>query len=354
MPAILPRLRDRFLSRSDVRARLGRFPIGRQVADRHARRLFELVAGFAQSQMLAAALELGLFDRLADGPAGRAAIDAQLNLERRGADALVQALLAMALIERRGERLALTIDGWVVATDPGLQAMIRHNRLLYADLGDPVAMLRHPGSGKLGAFWPYEDAAAGDAPGYSELMTRSLAMVSDAALAATDFSRFAHVMDVGGGEGMFLERVAGISEAQLTLVERPAVLARARARLERQDLARRISLVAATPEASYPGGADAICFLRVLHDHDDDSAVQLLTGAAKALARDGTVIIAEPVALAPPDPQAAYFAAYFAAMGSGRLRSRNDLRKLLRQAELVPIRGGSRSMLCNVMLARHR
>ncbi len=353
MSGFLSRLRDRLTSSSDARARLARLPFGQRIADAHAKRLFGIVAGFAQSQMLAAALELGVFDTLASGPVAEAKVRAALDLDPRGAEALIAALLAMMLVERRGDALALTIDGWVVATDPGLRAMIRHNHLLYQDLADPVAMLREPGAGRLAQFWPYR-AGGGDAHGYSGLMADSLGMVADVAIDAVDFTRFDHVMDVGGGDGSFVARLAKLGEMRLTLVDLPAVIERARAKLAHEGLGDRVALHPASADGELPGGADAITLIRVLHDHDDESALRLLRGVARALPPNGRVIIAEPVAHTPPDPQAVYFAAYFAAMGSGRLRSMGEFRDLIGAAGLAIERGGTRSLLCNVMIARHQ
>jgi demethylspheroidene O-methyltransferase len=343
------RLRDRWLSKPEVRARLGRLPIGRAIADRHAQRLFAIVAGFAQSQMLAAGVELGLFERLAGGPLSRPRLREALALPERGFDALIQALVATGLIEERRSGLALTIDGWVVATDPGLTAMIAHNALLYRDLADPGAMLRRPGEGALAAFWPYRNGQ-GAAAGYSDLMAQSSAMVADALLATVDFARFDCVMDIGGGDGSFLARIAPITSARLVLVDLPDVIARARDRLAPAES--RIEFFAVSEGAPLPTGADAVTFLRVLHDHDDAGATALLAAARAALAPGGRAIIAEPVARPAPDPQAAYFAAYFAAMGSGKLRTRNDLVALLKRSGLAEVRGGQSTLLCDVILAR--
>lgn len=344
-------LRDRWLARPAVRAKLGRMPVGRHVADAHARRLFGLVAGFAQSQMLAAALDLGIFERLTNGPMSETALADALALDPRGFAAIVQALRAMTLIESRpGGRIALTIDGLVVATDPGIAAMVDHNRLLYADLTDPVAMLRAPGSGRIAGFWPY-GGSTGDPTRYAALMAVSQNLVVGALLDAVDFSRFNHVMDVGGGDGSALAAIADrYAPRQLTLVDLPDVLKRARNRLASSHPA--IAMAPAGPALALPAGADAITLVRVLHDHDDGSARALLRKAADALGSGGTLIIAEPVAHQGNDPQAAYFAAYFAAMGSGRLRSRRQIVGLIEEAGLRHRpRRGTRSFLADVIVA---
>ena len=333
----LSRWRDRWLGTASVRSAIGRLPIGRRIADRHARRLFGTVAGFVASQMLAAGVELGVFTLLHEAARERGQWPALFDLSPDAAAALIQALIATGLVEERpGGRVGLTIDGLVVATDPGLRAMIAHNRRLYADLADPVAMLRGGGPGEVARFWPY--AGGGGAPDdYAALMAVSQELVADALFADMDFGGARHVMDIGGGDGRFLATLAERYAApKLTLVDLPAVVPTARRSLRRQGLEKRIEVVAADPGAPLPGGADMITMIRTLHDQSDSAAGALIAAAARAVMPGGRVIVAEPMARAGRDPQTAYFAAYFAAMRSGRLRTAGEIRTMLRQAGLVP------------------
>ena len=83
-----------------------------------------------------------------------------------------------------------------------------------------------------------------------------------------------------------------------------------------------------------PHGADAASFVRVLHDHDDEAVRQMLAAAHAALAPDGTLLVAEPMAGAPGAEAmgAAYFGLYLRAMGSGQPRHPDRLRALLEEA----------------------
>ncbi len=325
------------LASAAVRERLAVVPIGRQVAARHADRLFGAVAGFAHSQMLAAALELGVFERLRGGPVGRGALLDSLGLPDNSARALVQALMALRLVEAwRGDRLGLSIDGLVVATDEGIATMIRHNHLLYRDLADPLAMLRVPGSGAVGAFWPYA-GQDGDATAYSAVMAASQTFVGESVANAHDFGRYDAVLDIGGGDGSFVALLARRWPAvRLGLVELPAVVPIARAKLAEAGVERVSVHERAGRCDPLPGGYDAITLVRVLHDQDDDAAVILFSRAREALGAGGMVVVAEPMARRGRDPQTAYFTAYFVAMGSGRIRSAEAIRRLGAQAGLTP------------------
>lgn len=325
-------------------------PIGGRIAEAHASRLFAIVTGFAQSQMLAAALELGCFDRMTAGPVAAGSL---VDLPQESAQALVAAMIALGLWEARGDgRIGLTVDGLVVATDLGIRAMIAHHRLLYADLADPVAALRRPGSGQVAAFWPY---ARGDgaSAAYSALMAASHGFVTAALLGGYDFARHDRVMDVGGGDGgVVLALAARYPRLALTLVDLPPVAALAATRIAAADGGDRIAVAGCAPDAPLPTGADAVTLVRLLHDLDDDAVRLLLRRVADALPEGGTVIVAEPMRGAGRDSVAAYFAAYFVAMGSGRLRSFREIRALLQESGLKPVGRHRRGFLLDILVAR--
>ncbi len=85
---------------------------------------------------------------------------------------------------------------------------------------------------------------------------------------------------------------------------------------------------------SLPTDADVVTLIRVLHDHDDDVANQLLRAIRRTLPPEGRLIIAEPMAGtegARPVGDA-YFGFYFLAMGGGRARTPETIGSMLRAA----------------------
>jgi demethylspheroidene O-methyltransferase len=120
-----------------------RLPIIRWIARSRADAAFDLLAGFAYSQVLRAYVESGLFDILQDGPLPAAAIAPRMALSEDAALTLLRAGRALRLSEEAGPDLwMLGEQGAVFAANAGVQAMVRHHRLLYADLADPLALLR--------------------------------------------------------------------------------------------------------------------------------------------------------------------------------------------------------------------
>ena len=319
-----------------------RVPLIRRLARRDGERLFDLMAGFAYSQIVHAVVALDLLTPLSRGActlvdlARHAGIDAdRMHRLCRGAEALG--------LVRRDAAGAYTLDrlGVALATVPGLSGMVAHHAILYRDLADPAAFFRGDSDPELAAFWPYVfgPGAAGDqasADRYSALMADTQALVAEEVLKTVDLSGVRRLMDVGGGTGAFM--AAALSAAphlEGVLVDLPAVVAGVGARFENSDLAARLAVQTADFRSDpLPGGADAVALVRVLYDHEDATVLPLLRKIRAALPPGGRLIVAEPMSAGtPPDRFAdAYFSLYCMAMRTGRLRSVDEVRALCAEA----------------------
>ena len=353
MAAVAEKLREALLARRDQLLASPRFHClasafwpTRLVARRRAAALFDLCAGFVYSQVLWAVVRLRLPERLAHGPLGRDELAAVTGLPAEAVERLLLAAAGLGLVERRAAgRWGLGARGAALLATPGLSAMIEHHAVLYADLADPLELLRRPpGKARLARYWPYasaEDPAALPAEQvgpYSALMAATQPMVTAEILALRPFRGVRRLVDVGGGEGAFLEAVAArCPELELILFDLPAVAERARARLAAAGLAERIRVVGGDFRRDLlPAGCDAASLVRILHDHDDTTVLELLRAVRAALLPGGTVLIAEPLAETPgAERVGTYFALYLAAMGRGRPRRADELLALLRRAGFV-------------------
>jgi len=328
-----------------------RFPLTRPIARRRARGLFDLVAGFTYSQILAACIETGLLDLLADGPLDTATIADRINLPNDGAERLLRGAAALDLVEPIGAAWALGQAGAALRGNRGIAEMVAHHHLLYADLADPVALLmRGGGGGELSRHWYYaEDSGRGDGDAvaaYSTLMASSQPLVAAQAIDAYAFQRHRKLLDIGGGEGVFLSTVAArVPALELGLFDLPAVGARAEARFAAAGL--NVAVFGGDFLTDpLPTGFDLISLIRVLHDHDDVPAMALLRAIHAALPPGGVLFIAEPMAQTPGAEPAgdAYFGFYLLAMGSGRPRSADEIHTMLRAAGFATSRSLATAM----------
>jgi demethylspheroidene O-methyltransferase len=122
--------RNRIIASARFQRWAAGFPLTRPIARRRARDLFDLVAGFVYSQILAACVELGVFDLLAAGPLGVAEMARRLDLTDEAAERLLKAAAALELAERLADgRYALGQLGAALRGNPAVIAMVRHHAM---------------------------------------------------------------------------------------------------------------------------------------------------------------------------------------------------------------------------------
>lgn len=326
------------------------------LARREGAALFDLMQGFVQSQMLMALVELRVLHMLADGSATTEALAARTGLPPERMQVLLQAGAAMKLLKRKGTGFSLARRGAAFLAIPGLQEMVRHHTVLYADLADPVAFFKGQSQPQLARFWPYVFGASGPmdpdvTARYSRLMADSQALVADEALAHVSLKGARKLLDVGGGTGAFLRAVrARYPDLALELFDLPDVVSQAALCA---DVARHGGSFRTDP---LPRGADVISLVRVLYDHSDATVTALLASVHAALPSGGRVLVIEPMSGgAKPDPHTdVYFAVYTLAMQTGRTRSAEEISAFLQAAgfDAISKPSGKRPFLARVIEAR--
>ncbi|MFK7914584.1 MAG: methyltransferase [Pseudomonadales bacterium] len=354
-------LRRRFEARiadADFQSRAALHPVGRFFARPQARALFDLCAGFTYSQTLMACERLQLFDQLQDHPQTLEALATATATEPARLRALLQGATALRLLARTGDLYSIGSLGFALLGNPGVRAMIRHHHVLYQDLLEPTQLLTpSAGSSRLSEYWAYPETPAPDAQSvaqYSDLMAQSQRFIAEQVLAAVDFGSCKTVLDLGGGQGVFIEQLAQrYPHLQFILFDLPPVIDRARGYLRERGLLERVRCVPGDLfRDALPQGADLVSLVRVAHDHDTGPVSQLLS-AVRALAPQ-RLLLAEPMAGAHAGGVEAYFSAYFLAMGQGQLRTPAELTALLGKAGFHSVRGAQTPipMLAQVLIAR--
>jgi demethylspheroidene O-methyltransferase len=326
--------------------------------------VFDLCAGFVYAQILQAVVRVGLLEALSDGPQSASELAPKISLSTDGARRLLDAAASLQLVERRGHgTYGLGVHGASMMANPAVAALVEHNALLYRDLVDPVALLRgeRPET-ELSRFWsyagrpslPHDDSAVA---AYSALMASSLSLIAEDILEAYPLARHSCLLDVGGGEGAFLEAAAAWTpRLSLVLFDLPPVAAIARDRLARAGLSARATVVGGDVLLDpLPKGADIVSLVRVIHDHDDPQALRILRAVRAILPPGGVLLLAEPMAGTGRAETVgdAYFGFYLLAMGQGRARSVESHRGLLLEAgfERVRVRPTRRPMMARLLVA---
>ncbi|MEM9900312.1 MAG: methyltransferase [Pseudomonadota bacterium] len=338
-------------------------PLTKRATRKDGEALFDLVAGFVQSQVLFSVVELDLLDELMAAPQTAERLAERHRIDPQRMEALLRAATALGLLEHSADGYQTGRLGAAATGVPGLADMIRHHAVFYRDLADPLALLRGEADTELAKFWPYVFGAQGPvqsdvAARYSELMAESQGLVAEETLRAVRLGGIKRLMDVGGGTGAFLTAVGTAKPApDLILFDLPEVAPSARARFEAAGLSARVTIVSGSfREGALPSGADAISLVRVLYDHADATVARLLGAVREALPPRGRLIVSEPMTGAQRPERAGdvYFAFYCMAMRTGRARSPSEIARLMGEAgfERIAPRRTARPFVTSVVEAR--
>lgn len=323
-------------------------PFTRWVTRRRTQKLFDLMAGFVHTQVMLGCIRLDLFKMLHQAPADLQQIAARVNMPAPVLQRLLLSAVSLGLLECRSQsRFGLGPLGVPLATHDGIAAMIEHNHLLYADMQDPVGFLNNAWQGDMAAYWPYaHDAQAATRAAqdkfsrYSDLMAASQGFVVEEILSSYFFDEHQCVLDVGAGKGRFAcDMAAHAPHLKVKLFDLPPVLELAKNNVQQRGMSERMSFYPGSfLHDELPQGADLVTLVRVAHDHPDDVVKQLLQKIHAALPLGGVLLLAEPMAQTLSASQSgsaqadAYFHFYLLAMGAGRLRTPEELMRLMAEA----------------------
>lgn len=266
--------------------------------------MLQMLNGMVVSRCLALVAELGIPDRLKDGPQDAAQLSGALGVDAGALHRVLRTLAGLGVFaegpDRRFQNTPLS-EALRSDTPGSVRSIARwlghplHWRVI-GDLdfsvqtGKPSVSKDHPG--KSGFQVIAED------PGAQAIFTAAMTNLSQADGAAIvrsfDFSRFGRIVDVGGGQGtlgLLIARAA--PAATVTVFDLPHVIAGAQGILEGAGLGDRISAVGGSFFDEVPGPADLCVLKYVLHLCDDDAAGRILANCRKALGDEGRILVCE-------------------------------------------------------------
>ncbi|MBV9162338.1 MAG: hypothetical protein JO281_12465 [Pseudonocardiales bacterium] len=318
--------------------------------------LQQLVREALVAQAISVFARLGVADALATGPRDAEEIAEQVNAHGPTLYRLLRALGDVGVVaELENRRFALTQFGEMLRSD--VPDSLRDyatiiglplHRDPWTDLYKSIqtgesAFDRIHGT----KFFDYlakhpEDAAAFDAAMAWVSTTLAVSIVQ-----TYDFTPFNTMVDVGGGRGGMLTAIlAANPHLQGVLFDKPAVVAGAEEAIFSAQVADRCKVVSGDFFDSVPEGGDAYLLSNVIHNWDDDHAVQILGRCRAAMPNTGCVLLAELVLPEGPAPSMAKLAdlGMLIMTSGGRERTEAEYRTLcdragLRLTRIVPSTG---------------
>ena len=302
------------------------------------RELRKKIMGYLVSQAIFAICELGVPDQLAGGP-----VRLQELARDSGADpdALRRFLRVLAgeglFTEIDHDEYTLTPVGALLRTD--VEGSLHHLAMLmgaeaYEAWGAAVHSVR-TGTAAFDhvAGKPYFEWLA-EHPQAAERFDRGQAGLVELRLVPLlerDWAGVASVVDVGGGEGVLMARLAQRHRHLAGVVyDLPHVVSVAGALLGDLGVGDRVSMVGGDFFDAVPAGADVYVLSQILHDWNDERASLILANCREAMPDHGRLLIVEQVLeeKAGADP-AALLDLHMLVLLGGRERTRSDWERLL-------------------------
>lgn len=327
-------------------------------------RLRELADGYKVSRAIYAIVELGIPDLLGEG-----ARTAEALAEASGAHAgslrrVLRFLASHGLFEEMPpDRFALTaladpLRGGAFGSERervlmnGSDWCFEPWRALPRALRDGGTAFRHV-YGR-----PFFEQLDRD-PEARALFDRAMAATTSqdvgALVEAYDFSRFATVVDVGGGEGpltrALLERHPSL---RAVLVDSDAAAARAEARLSEAGLGDRVEVARGDFFESLPEGGDAYLLKDILHDWTDEEAARLLGRCHEAMRGRGVLLVLERLADDDRAREVLSVDVTMLVLTGGRERTASEYASLLRESGFDLSRVVATRSVTSVLEARPR
>jgi hypothetical protein len=314
-----------------------------------AAKLLRLTWGIHISRCVYAVAELGIADLLADGSLSTEQLAQLTGTHEPSLYRVLRLLAALGVFEEHdGRSFTLTVVGDRLRSDT--PTGMRSWATVLEALGGvrPFEHILHtvktgvPGFDTAFGMGIFEYLAQHpeNAATFDAAMSERTATFAPSAAASYDFSDVRTVVDVGGGRGTLLaEILRKHTHMHGVLLETPAVAAHADAVLDAAGLADRCQVLAGDFFEQVPPGADCYLLANVLHDWDDERAIQILRNCRRSMANGGRILIIE--RLIPQDgsdavPTLLSDINMLVLSGGGRERTSTEYGELLTAAGLKP------------------
>ena len=255
--------------------------------------IMRLAAGFMAAKHLFAANELGVFEALADSPATLDALAARTGLTRRAARISADAMVALGLLERRGD---IYENGPAAAhflagvTPADLRPLLR----FWDSISYPTwqGLTEALGSGPSRQVFDLDDAQ-------QEIVSAGIEAVlagpAHALAAVVDFSAHRSLLDVGGGTGSWsIAAVRRHPSLRATVLDLPVTADIARRNVAGAGLTDRISVHAGDAMVDrLPTGHDVFLVANLVHYWSPKDNLGLLRRVRDAAGPGGRLLLAD-------------------------------------------------------------
>jgi len=255
--------------------------------------ILELAGSYKAACLLAAAVELDLFTALAESPKTVEQAAAKLRAGRRGTRILLDALVALRLLDKRADHYTVPSSVAACLARTGSSSVLAMAQHQVNCLRRWAQCARVVLSGKPAERQPSIRGEDADQMAFIGAMHNVCAPVADEVIADIGPLEFTHVLDVGGASGTWtIALLRAYPDATGTLFDLPHVIPMAEQRVADAGLTDRVALVAGDFYVDVlPKGADLAWVSAICHQNSRAQNRQLFGAVRDALAPRGQILI---------------------------------------------------------------
>jgi acetylserotonin N-methyltransferase len=266
--------------------------------------VLELLESFRRSKVMFTALALGVFDRLAAGPAPQDVLARDLRCDADALGRLLDACVCLGLLTHSGDAYGNTptAAAYLTASSPRrLSGYARYSDTvlwqLWAHLDDAIREGTHRWKqtyGFEGSIFASLFRNDEDRREFLMGMQGQGLISSPQVVAAFDLGRYRRLVDLGGATGhLAVAACRRYPNLRAAVFDLPEVLPVARELIAAEGLAERIELISGDFFADALPEADLYAMGRILHDWSEAKVHQLLGKIYERLPAGGALLVAE-------------------------------------------------------------
>jgi hypothetical protein len=302
--------------------------------------LQEMLGGYRKTQLIYVAAQLGIADKLKDGPKTTEELAQATGAHPRNLYRVLRTLAGLGVFAEDSDgRFQLTALSAHLTSDVP-------NPLYYGALWEGSETVWQPWGNLYQSVMTGEDAflLTHGARQYEYLqqhpevyervntmMATRDAAVREGVIDAYDFSGIVRLVDVGGGYGQNLVAILKkYPQMHGVLFDLPSVIEAAKDRIQNENIAHRCTLVGGSHFESVPSG-DACLVKSVLMGYSETDVTRILTHCRHAVGAEGRVLVIERLLRGTPDM---FMDLTMMVIADGYVRTEAEYRNLLDSAGL--------------------
>ena len=251
-----------------------------------------LVRGFMPSRAVLTAVELDIFSVVGEG-ATHEQVTERLGADLRGTRGLLDALVSLGLLVRKGSQVAngALAATFLTASSPhDSRAALMHSVHMWQRWSSLTACVR---TGRPAVEGPGGQGDAMWTNAFIAAMHKNGTLRAPAVAAAIDLNDVRTLLDVGGGSGAYSIAFARAAAAlEPTIFDLPSVVPLARKYVAEAGLAERVRLVEGDFRTDELGeGFDLVLVSAICHMNSPEHNQQMLAKCARALRPGGRAVV---------------------------------------------------------------